>query len=70
MPLWDTGKYQMTQLDRYRQFLISLDIDFSKIPANNKWLRSIFRAVNLIKIPFPALEINRIDNLKFRPLYF
>jgi len=57
-------------LERYRQFLFSLDIDFSKIPTKRRWLKSIFRSVNLIKIPFPALEINRIDKVKFRPFYF
>lgn len=68
-PVYYNGE-PFPHLERYRQFLISLDIDFSKIPAKKKWLRSIFRTVNLIKIPFPALEINRIDNVKFRPLYF
>ncbi|QCK15688.1 hypothetical protein [Mangrovivirga cuniculi] len=57
-------------LDRYRQFMFSLDIDLTKIHTNKKWLRGLFRALNLVKIPFPALEINRIDGLKFRPLYF
>ena len=56
--------------ERYRQFLFSLDIDFSKIPSKKKWLRNIFRTVNLIKFPFPALEINRIDKVKFHPLYY
>ena len=56
--------------ERYRQFLFSLDIDFSKIPSRKKWLRNIFRTVNLIKVPFPALEINRIDKVKFHPLYY
>jgi len=71
---FDNPKFYMgqpfTELERYRQYLFSLDIDFSKIQTNKKWLRSIFSAVNLIKIPFPALEINRVDGLKFRPLYF
>ncbi len=56
--------------ERYRQFLFSLDIDFSRIPSRKKWVRSILRTVNLIKFPFPALEINRIDKVKFRPLYY
>jgi hypothetical protein len=56
--------------ERYRQFLFSLDIDFSKIPAKKKWLRNVFRTVNLIKFPCPALEFNRIDKVKFHPLYY
>jgi len=57
-------------LERYRQYLLSLDVDFSKIPTQKKWLRSVLRAVNLIKVPFPALEYNRVDGLKIRPIYF
>ena len=68
-PTYYEGK-PFPHFERYRQYLFSLDIDFSKIPSKKKWLRSIFRTVNLIKIPLPALEINRIENVKFRPLYF
>ena len=57
-------------LDRYRQFLFSLDINFAKIPTEKKLLRNFYRAVNVIKIPFPTLEFNRIEGVKFRPLYF
>ena len=57
-------------LERYRQYLFSLDIDFSRIPCKKKWVKRLFRVFNLIKVPFPALEINRIDKVKFHPLYF
>ncbi len=57
-------------LDRYRQFLFSLDINFAKIQTEKKWLRNIFRVVNIIKIPFPTLEYNRMEGVKFRPIYF
>ena len=57
-------------LKRYRQYLFSLDIDFTKIPARKKWVRVLLRTVNTIKVPFPALEFNRIDGIKFRGLYF
>lgn len=57
-------------LRRYRQFIFSPDIDFSRIPTNKKWLRSVFKTLNLLKFPFPALEINSKDGLKFRGLYY
>ncbi len=57
-------------LPRYRQFLFSLDLDLSKIQARRPWVRSLLKHLNFIKIPFPALEINRMDGLRFRPLYF
>jgi len=56
--------------ERYRQFIFSLDVDFTKIPTKKSWLKTVFRAINLIKIPFPALEFNRIDGFRFRSLYF
>ena len=56
--------------ERYRQFLISLDVDFSRIPTKKKWLRKTLQFVNLVKIPFPTLEFNQLGNVKFHPLYF
>lgn len=58
------------QLERYRQLLFSLDIDVSKIPTDKVWLGKIFRTINLIKIPFPALEYNTVNGIKFNTLYF
>ncbi|MDH5382953.1 MAG: hypothetical protein OEW75_19010 [Cyclobacteriaceae bacterium] len=68
-PLYYLGK-PFPQLDRYRQFLLSMDIDFSRIPAKRPWVRKVLKSVNLIKIPFPALEYNSIDGFVFRSLYF
>ena len=58
------------KLERHRQYILSLDIDFSKIPTNKKWLKDLFSVLNLIKIPFPGIEYNKVDKLKFRPIYF
>lgn len=68
-PTFYQGK-PFPHLSRYRQFLLSFDINFAKIPAEKKWLRNFYRAINCIKIPFPALEYNRIEGIKLRPLYF
>ncbi|MEN8248363.1 MAG: DUF2279 domain-containing protein [Bacteroidota bacterium] len=57
-------------LERYRQFVFSLDIDFTRIPTKRKWVKGVFTAINLIKVPFPALEINKVDGLRFRYLYY
>ena len=45
--------------NRYRQFYISPDIDFMKIPTDRKWLKTLFFALNLVKIPAPALEFSK-----------
>jgi hypothetical protein len=55
---------------RYRQFLFSFDIDFCKIPARNKNLKRLFNFMFMIKVPFPAIEINTKGQFKFHPLYY
>lgn len=57
-------------IDRYRQHLISLDLDLSRIPARRKWVRVALQTVNTIKIPFPAVEFNRVDRVRAHPMYF
>ncbi|MCI5057155.1 MAG: YfiM family protein [Flavobacteriales bacterium] len=56
--------------ERYRQYLLSLDIDMTKLNVKKPWLRKVCRSINLIKIPFPALEYNRVDGFKGHFLYF
>jgi hypothetical protein len=68
-PQYYQGK-PFPKLERYRQYIFSLDVDFTKIPTKRKWLKKIFQAVNIIKIPFPAIEVNKIEGVKFRPIYF
>lgn len=60
---------QQTNFVPYRQYYFSLDIDFEEIPTNKKWLKFIFRTINVVKVPFPALELSQ-GNLKFKPFYF
>jgi len=68
-PKYYNGK-PFPHLERYRQFLFSLDIDFTKIPTRKKWVKSLFYALNMIKIPFPTFEYNRVNGLVFHPIYF
>ncbi len=68
-PQWYNGK-PFPKLERHRQFLFSLDVNFTKIPTKRKWLRKVFRVINILKVPFPALEYNRVDGFKMQPLYF
>lgn len=68
-PTWYRGE-PFPHLERYRQFLFSLDIDLTRIPTKQKWVRTTLQTINMIKIPFPTLEYNRVDGMKFRPIYF
>jgi hypothetical protein len=55
--------------DRERQFLLSFDIDLSKINVRQKWLKQVFRVINIVKIPAPTLEF-RSGKLYGHYLYF
>ncbi|MBU0763941.1 MAG: YfiM family protein [Bacteroidetes bacterium] len=41
---------------RYRQYYLSLDVDFSKIKTRYAALNLLLKGVNYLKVPFPALE--------------
>ena len=43
---------------RYRQFYISLDVDFSKIKTNSIVVKKVFKAISFIKIPLPTIEFS------------
>jgi len=52
-----------------RQWLLSLDLNLSKINVEQKWIKVIFNVINKVKIPFPAVEWNGKD-VVLHPLYF
>lgn len=55
---------------RYRQFLLSPDIDFTRIPTRSPWLKAIFYGLNLIKLPAPTLEFNTRGQVNWHWIYF
>lgn len=64
-----TDGAEQTSFTPYRQYFLSLDIDFQKIPVKSRLLKLALRGVNMLKIPFPALEFSE-SQVKFHPLYF
>ncbi len=56
--------------ERYSQYYFSLDLDLEKIPCKRPWVKTLLNTLNLIKIPFPALEYNKIDKMRFHAVYF
>lgn len=60
----------LPQTTRYRQYLLSLDVDWNRIPTNSPFLRGLFQALNFIKVPFPALEINSLGKIRGHAVYF
>jgi hypothetical protein len=54
----------VTSFNRYRQGYFSLDVDLTRIKTKSRFLKSVFSCLNIIKIPFPNLEVSE-GKLKF-----
>lgn len=44
--------------ERYRQYLLTLDVDWTRIKTNSKFLHLLFKGMTFVKLPFPTLEYN------------
>ena len=55
---------------RGRQYYLSLDLDLTKIETNSTFLKQIFNVFNVVKVPFPTLEINANGKLIGHLVYF
>lgn len=71
---WVLPTGQFVQLDatsypRYSQYLLSLDIDFTRIPTKSPFLKAVFEGLNAFKFPFPGLEYNSLGQWKAGWLY-
>ncbi|MCH8318750.1 MAG: DUF2279 domain-containing protein, partial [Bacteroidetes bacterium] len=54
----ENNEIDSTDIQRYRQYYLSLDIDWMRIKTNRKFLKSLFYILNAFQIPVPALEFN------------
>lgn len=54
----DGISHNRTDIKRYRQIYIAPDIDFSRINAKSKFVKSAFFVLNCIKLPAPAVEFS------------
>jgi hypothetical protein len=70
IPVGTVFTIDKNQFPRYRQILLSLDIDLTKIKTKNHFLNTMLHIVNIIKIPAPALEFNSLGQVKGHLLYF
>ena len=53
-----------------RQFLLSLDIDLTKINSESHFLKTIFSVFNTLKVPAPALQVGDFNGVKVHFVYF
>ena len=49
----------LTTNHRMRQYYLSFDVNLNAIRTNSKFLRAVLDVFNMVKIPFPTLEINK-----------
>jgi hypothetical protein len=68
-PKYNNQNIELFNYNRTRQFLLSLDIDLTKIETNSKILKTIFSTFGFIKIPFPAIEYNSNKEFIFYGIY-
>ena len=55
---------------RYRQFLLSLDIDWTRIKTDSKFFKILLRGMTFIKLPFPTFEYNTKGEFKGYYFYY
>lgn len=60
---------QSAGLDPYRQYYLSLDVDLTAIPVRSRFLKTLLKVANIIKIPAPTIEFSR-KGVKAHALYF
>jgi uncharacterized protein YfiM (DUF2279 family) len=58
------------EIQRYRQFYLSLDMDLSKLKVRGPFWRTVLDVLNVLKIPFSAIEINTLGQIKFHLIHF
>lgn len=72
---WDDGtetgnRIDRTDIPRYRQYYLSLDVDLRYLRTNNKVWNTFVEWFNVLKVPFPAIEYNKVHGFKMHALYF
>lgn len=65
----DDVYHDYSHIQRYRQWLLSLDVNFANIRTGSALLNGFFDILT-IKVPAPALEYNSQGRFKLHPIFF
>lgn len=65
----DANKVDRSDIDRYPQFYLSLDVDFTRVKTKKPAVKILLHLIDLIKVPSPTLEFNK-NGVQFHPLFF
>ncbi|MDI5886378.1 DUF2279 domain-containing protein [Flavobacterium yafengii] len=66
----DTPPILTSNPKRFRQFYLSLDVDLTKIKTKSHFLKTVFSALNTVKIPAPTIEFVHLNDIKYHLIYF
>lgn len=61
--------YHIKSFQAQSQYLFSLDIDFEQFNPKRKWVKTLFKVINHVKVPFPAVIFSD-GKLEMSPFYF
>lgn len=61
--------YAGEEYERYHQFLLGLDIDFSRIRTKSPFLNFLLDGFNFFRLPLPAIEYNSLGEFKFHLIF-
>jgi len=64
------GGEPIPEINRYRQFFLSPDIDYAKLNPKSKFLKGVLEALNLTKFPAPAVEYSTEYGWVFHFIHF
>ena len=70
---WQVNQVWFAAPEAYRRhsvYILSLDLDWRRIKTKKPWLRTLFKALNYVKIPFPALSYRSYGSWHWHWLYF
>jgi hypothetical protein len=56
--------------ERYKQYYLAIDIDLARIQTKSKTLSAIFKLINIIHLPAPAIEFSGSRKPRYHGLYF
>jgi hypothetical protein len=69
---WEANQQLVKRNDikRYKQFILSPDVDLTRIKTKSYLLKTIFEAASIFKFPAPALVLDSNGKLALKPFFF
>jgi hypothetical protein len=66
-PLLTDQNGNPVQFERYRQWYLGADVDFTRIPVSVNGINTFLPLANIFRLPLPSVEYSRVHKLRFNP---